>query len=51
MGVLDDAGDSRDDKEDVAEERNSNGDTYGFVTTPSCIRNVCAEEGDDVDPA
>ncbi len=51
MGVLDDTGDSRNDEEDVAEERNSNGDTYGLVTTPSCIRNVCAEEGDDVDPA
>lgn len=48
--MLDDTGDSRDDEENVAEKRDGDGNTDGLVATPSCIRNVGTEEGDDVDP-
>ena len=50
MALLDDTGDGRDDEEDVADEGDGDGDANGLEAAPPSIRDVRAEQGDDVHP-
>ena len=51
VGLLDNTRDRGDDKEDVAEESDTNGDADGLITTPVGIGDVGTEQRDDVYPA
>ena len=48
--LLDDPGNTGDYEEDVADDRDADRDADGLVAAPSCIRNVCAKERDDIHP-
>lgn len=48
--VLNDSRNRRDDKKDVAEERNSDRPTDRFETAPSCVCEVGTEQWNNVDP-
>ena len=50
MAVLDDAGNGRDDEENVAEESNRDGDTDSLVATPPCVGDVGTEKRNDIHP-
>ena len=49
--VADNTGNRRDDKKDMADERDDDRYTDGLVTTPLCVCNVGTEERNDVNPA
>ena len=51
MTVLNDARNGRDDEEDMSDERDPYADADGLVAAPARVRDVRAEEGNNVDPA
>lgn len=51
MRVHDDTWDGGEDEEYVANEGDGDRDTDGLETTPSCVGDVCAKQGNDIHPA
>jgi hypothetical protein len=49
--VLDNAGDGRNDKDNVTDKCNKDGYAYGFETAPVSVGDISSEEGDEIAPA
>ena len=50
MALLDNPRDGGRDQEDVADERNPDGDADRLVAAPPRVGDVCTKERDDIDP-
>ena len=50
LGMCNDGWNGRNDKNNVADEGNNQGDGNGFESSPLLIRNIGTQEGSDVTP-